>query len=140
MKDLTWEQIKQKEPGTILHDAYTNGIRFIILRGPSALCAYVGVPLSHPLASFHYDDIPLECHGGLTFSGEGDKWRPKDFYWYGWDYGHAGDWCFFDKQCGSSSKQWLVGDVIQDSEGVLFEFKTLVELSEKITNKVKERK
>ena len=138
-KQLTWEQIRIKETGTILHDQFKDGLRFIVMRGPSSLCAYVGVPIDHPLAHFDYDDLPVTAHGGLTFAGEGDKWRPEGFYWYGWDYSHAGDKSMFAKELPDNllalhgdDKEWLVQDVIRDSEDTLFDFKSLLRLAEQI--------
>ena len=135
--DMTWEQIKAEESGTILHDVFDEGIRFIVVRGPCALCSYVGIPLDHPLAGYEYDDMPVDAHGGLTFAGEGDHIRPKGFYWYGWDYSHAGDYSFYADMLPSSlqiaeDKRWLVEDVIQDSWETLYEFKQLAKLAEKI--------
>ena len=58
----------------------------------------------------NYDDIDVCVHGGVTFgeycklmvrSGydfdkfESDKHMPEG-YWIGWDYAHAGDYCFRD--------------------------------------------
>lgn len=70
------------------------------------LNGYVGVPLKHPGAGSKmerivgrdidtkYDDIDVDVHGGLTFSGvgEGGDLRPQGFYWFGFDCAHAGDY------------------------------------------------
>lgn len=134
---MTWEQIRAKKAGTILHDVFDEGIRFIVMRGPSNLCAYVGLPLKHPLAGFHYDDVPLNAHGGLTFAGEGDTLRPTGFFWYGWDYGHCRDRIFYADDLPASlqsdtDKKWLVEDVIEDSWETIYDFKALARLAEKI--------
>jgi hypothetical protein len=135
--EMTWEELKKLESGTILHDAFDEGIRFIVMRGPSSLCAYVGIPLEHPLAGHSYDDLPVEAHGGLTYAGKGDKWRPEGFYWYGWDYSHAGDWSFYQDKLPVSltigtDKKWLVEDVIKDSWEAIWDFKKLVKLAKQI--------
>jgi hypothetical protein len=135
-KELTWDDIKSKESGTILHDEFKDGLRFIIMRGPAALCAYLGIPQDHPLANHDYDDLPIDCHGGLTFSGGGDKWRPKDFWWYGWDYSHAGDYSFYEDEysfpISREGKKWLIKDVIDDSWSAFDDMKRLMKLAEKI--------
>ncbi len=134
-KQLTWEQIKEIKSGTILYDEFDEGIRFIIIRGPSALTAYIGIPLNHPLASFDYDELPISAHGGLTYDGEGTgDPRPINFYWYGWDYGHSGDYCFYDDdwEHNYSGKKWLVKDVISDSWETKYDFKSLMKLAEKL--------
>ena len=54
----------------------------------NGLC-YVGIPKTHKLNNHsNYRDIPIKCHGGLTFAGKRsftDKWC------FGWDYLHLGD-------------------------------------------------
>jgi len=134
----TWEELVEMKEQT-LKDWFDDGVRCLILRGPGALCAYVGIPKDHPLAGFSYDDIPIECHGGLTYSGEGDgKLRPDGFFWYGWDYAHSGDYCFYyDKPpiAGLRSlvdKKWLVEDVEKDMWSAVYEFKKLIRLAEQI--------
>ena len=136
---MTWEQIKNAKPCKIFHDEFSEGVRFIILRGPTSLCAYLGVPKDHPLADHGYDNIPIDCHGGLTFSSEGNgsPW-PEGFFWYGWDYSHGGDCSFHDEKFSfGHGKKWLVKDVIEDSWGAIQDFKKLVRLAEAIRGKKK---
>lgn len=89
-------------------------VNYIVTRNPiGAFVAYIRVPDDHSwqqykgkmkpllhserLYDVSYDDVPLEVHGGLTFSVEltkpDDKW-PQGFtpgFWIGWDYAHSGD-------------------------------------------------
>lgn len=110
-KEILWEDLLAMEEGTIIKDWFDEGVRCIIVRGPSSLCAYVGIPSSHPLSGFDYDEVPIRCHDGLTFSGEGDKYRPEGYYWYGWDYGHSEDYAFYYdtilKKKEGKDKKWL---------------------------------
>lgn len=39
-----------------------------------------------------YDDIEIDVHGGLTYSGEGLPQLEKKGYLIGFDCAHAGDW------------------------------------------------
>jgi hypothetical protein len=132
----TWEEQKLIPNGEIFSDETTDdGVRVIVVQGPSHLCAYVGVPLSHPLANQDYTNLPLSCHGGLTFGhlGNGDPW-PKGFFWYGWDYGHCGD----DSYAGrviAGERRWLVKDVIADSWSATYDFGQLMKLAESIAKK-----
>lgn len=139
MTNLTWEEIKATPVGTILYDEFDEGIRFIIMRGTACLCAYIGIPLDHPLANKSYDDLPVSAHGGLTFANKGDgEIRPKEFFWYGWDYGHSGDYCFYGDDMPTfrnlDEKKWLIEDVIKDSWGTKYDFKKLMKLAESIKN------
>ena len=139
---LSFDEIKKAERGFIFYDTLENGIRFIVIRGPCSLCAYIGVSLQHPLANFNYDNIPINCHHGLTFAARGDgKYHPENYYWYGWDYAHLEDYAFYyddsTKLAESGDKKWTVKDVVEDSWETVYDFKRLVKLIEKIENKLK---
>ncbi len=51
------------------------------------LLGYVDVPYGHPWYGKNYDDIAVECHGGLTFAAAmaAKAWR------VGFDCAHLGD-------------------------------------------------
>ncbi len=76
------------------------GLKCLILRHHELghLCGYVAVPKGHLCYGKDYDHIPyddlfpVEVHGGLTFSreGDGDTW-PKGYWWLGFDCAHAWD-------------------------------------------------
>lgn len=75
------------------------GVPCQVRQGGVSFCGYVGVPLDSPLAGKSYDDMPLECHGGLTFAEPGRKgYLPEEFFWYGWDYGHHGDYSEYNPE------------------------------------------
>ena len=55
-------------------------------------CGYVGLPKENRYYKKKYDDIPVDCHCGLTYSGgrlfgQSDK----DTWWIGFDCGHFCD-------------------------------------------------
>lgn len=138
--EMTWEDLYRLPVGTILYDKFDGGVRILVQRGPASLCCYVGVPESHPLAGFNYSDLPIRCHGGLTYSRKGEGvYRPGGFWWYGWDYGHGGDYVFYYidvyPKYFSDFKKWLLKDVLEDIEDSIYDFKTLVSLAEKISRK-----
>jgi len=130
----TFEETANDESGTIYKDWYEKGVRCIIMRGPCSLCAYLGILETHPLANRNYDDIPLEVHGGLTFSDRGDSYRPKGFYWYGWDYAHSGDYPFYNLKYpiyeSGSGKKWTVEEVEAEVRYALPDFKKLMKIAE----------
>lgn len=142
MSEKSYEAIAKDEMGTIYHDEFDEGIRFIVMRGPASLCAYAGIPIKHPLAGKDYDDLPVEAHGGLTFSQKGkggDGCWPKGYWWYGWDYAHAGDFSFYSLtgkySLGLDEKKWIVKEVIEDSWDALYGLMKLMKLAEEIYNK-----
>lgn len=84
----------------------------LILRGPFSLCAYIGVPKEHPLYGVDYEKVPVDCHGGLTFSEEGgstDKIPSlkSGYWWFGWDYAHSLDKTFMPLDLSDYSIEWL---------------------------------
>ena len=57
-------------------------------------CGYVGLPEGHKYYGEDYDEIPLDCHGGLTFSRESDTYpvkSEKPLWWIGFDCAHYND-------------------------------------------------
>lgn len=132
----TFDDVKAAEVGHVFCDEFDEGVRFVILRGPGSLCAYVGIPSSHPLAGWEYDDLNIDCHGGLTYSGSsvhGDG----STYWYGWDYNHSGDRGTYDRIFPSSFEEteWTPAMVYENSWSALYEFKRAVRLAEKIARR-----
>ena len=112
--DRALEKIKS-EPN---RETFTyEGYKCLIVRHPEFghLCGYVGIPEGHKYYKKHYDDVPLEVHGGLTFS---DFWEDEnDNLWYlGFDCAHAWDLSPFmhkrDREIYNSqprSKYWING-------------------------------
>ena len=141
---LTARAREVNEVGRTVYDVFDEGLRFIIKRGPFHWCGYVGIPKDHPLAGFGYDDISfVSAHGGLTFAREGGNNWPENYYWYGWDYGHSGDYSHFEhrpdpKERGD--KDWMIEEVIKDSWDTLYEFKQLMKFAEKINKNVQTKK
>lgn len=127
--------------GTIYIDRWDEGVRFVVLRGPSALCAYIGVPVGHPLAGHSYNDLPVNAHGGLTYAGSGvTGLEDAGLYWYGWDYGHAGDRLLFSLDSRFSTlhmgdEEWTPSAVDSDSWEVLYDFHGLMRLAESIATR-----
>jgi len=50
------------------------------------LNGYVAIPSDHPYYQKKYEDIDIECHGGLTFGERSDS------YWIGFDCAHSLDY------------------------------------------------
>jgi hypothetical protein len=117
--------------GTILRDWHDDGVRIIITRGPLHPCVYLGIPLDHPLAGHDYENLPIDCHGGLTFADKGDgKYRPKGYYWYGYDYGHCNDFMFCDHPSTQrlDGKKWTVKEIVDDAWRATWDLKKLMRL------------
>lgn len=127
---VTFEQCAKDVPGKAYADWEDEEYRCLIIRGPGSLCGYIGVNEDHPLYGVEYDNLPIECHGGLTFSDKGDDtFRPAGRWWFGWDYGHAGDASFYDliSPYGISYNQhkWTPSEVESEFWHIAWQFKKL---------------
>lgn len=73
-------------------EIFYKGYKGLIIQHPSVghLCGYVVIPEGHYLYEKHYDDIDLDVHGGLTYSGT--NLALEDDFCIGFDCAHAGDW------------------------------------------------
>ena len=66
-KDGPWKN----EPDKAHWIDENTGLDCLIVRGPSgALCGYVGVPEDHKYYEVDYQEVPVDIHGGLTFSNK----------------------------------------------------------------------
>lgn len=75
------------------YEAFTHrGYQGIVKRNSHmlTLCGYIGVPKTHPFYGRDYDSVYgyLDCHGGLTFSGQFEDFP---HWFFGFDCAHAGD-------------------------------------------------
>jgi len=151
------------EEGTVVYDipGYSsiwtgfNGFRLLIVRGPVSWCSYIGVPTDSPLAGLGYSDDVMqsfECHGGLTYSGLGNFQFNTELvptmerYYFGWDYGHGGDWTFSSNFIeargrdpsfrvrtlnGCNLKKWTFGELKVEIEAAFIQMQQVeIELEE----------
>lgn len=64
----------------------------VVHNGLGFRCGYVRVPRGHPW--FKADDVPVDVHGGVTYSNFGkacDTHAGHDEWWIGFDTCHGGD-------------------------------------------------
>lgn len=134
--------------GTVVYEnTDENDLQVLVYRSHFCFCAYVGVPVSHALHGF--EDFDIDCHWGLSYTSDikpGLNARDGR-YWFGWDYGHAGDVIYGDsgmplqeeimlnappqlralhehmrersKALGESpNKAWTLGEVVQEANRV----------------------
>ena len=102
--------IIQKEPNYETFDY--KGFKVVIKRMMffgGQLNGYVRIPKGHKFYDKGYDDIPIECHGGLTFAG--DLEEDGDFY-VGFDTAHHMDYIPFLQM--SLGKDGVTSSVLTD--------------------------
>jgi hypothetical protein len=123
--DKSFEDCKLDEVKTVYSDWEENEYRAIVLRGPLCINGYVGVPESHSLYGKDYNDIDINCHGGLTYSNFGDgKFLPIGYYWFGWDYAHSSDKTFSNFDFEIYGHGYAPDEVEKEVREVLDQFKT----------------
>lgn len=113
----------------ILCDSSYLGCRFLIVSYGTHPCAYIEIPKDHKWFGIDYDDEELnhiECHGGITFSGDLSHILEKTGKWFiGWDYAHIEDYdgllCnlnnypFRDIRC----KKWTTQEIYEEVKKVI---------------------
>jgi len=118
----------------------TAGVRRLIKNVcGSYFCQYIGIPKGHSLYEINYDEIPINCHGGLTFS---DNWNninesfPKNYWWIGWDYSHIGDYCYTKNSSFKmkDTHDWTLEEVVDNGSFPAYDFGKLMRLIEKVNN------
>lgn len=67
------------------------GFKYVIaLMSMGHRCGYIAIPKDHELYGKDYNELLLDCHGGLTYSDDG--YPLDDGNWYiGFDCAHLGD-------------------------------------------------
>lgn len=114
-------------------DWYDEGIRIIVkVVRSSHFCVYLGIPSTHPAAGHDYNDVPIDCHGGLTFGNKGDDYLPEGFYWYGYDYAHSGD--ATDYSASERDHFWTLEEVKKDTWEPIYSLNKFMKIAEKIAH------
>lgn len=93
-----------------------HGLQCAVLKGPlGQLNGYVCIEdRDHPMFGVHYFDLPLDVHGGCTFSQsslpKGDD--SPDGWWIGFDTAHAGDFVPSIPHLGGATRdeQYVMGE------------------------------
>lgn len=53
---------------------------WVTLNRSGFFCAYILVPEEHKLYGLNYDEVDIDCHGGLTYNGSGYQFVGKDYF------------------------------------------------------------
>ena len=100
----------------------------VVSLGTHPVC-YVAIPKGHKFYRKGYDDIPIRCHGGLTFAGDDIYYNPvksDGYWWIGWDYAHGGDYMGYYElealkniRSKDKYKKWTTDELIKDAKNVV---------------------
>lgn len=127
---MTWKELIDAEVGTVLQHGEHAGIEYYIVRGPISVVAYIRIPEGSAYLDEDYDEFDLHVHGGLTYKGtkwwKGDVEGSTGSLYFGWDYGHWRDACFYyDAQ--RDGMQWTDDLVLTEVLEACEEFARFIE-------------
>ena len=133
----TFEDMYKDETGTIYNRGEFVGIKYIVMRGPGSMCCYIGIPRrKYNKFTLEYDSVPIQVHGGLTYSNIGlvNVRNDKNIHWLGWDYSHAGDMSFYDitlrhlpPKGKNPGKKWTPYEGLKDCHEACIQMKKLID-------------
>lgn len=119
MKEMKY--LPHRAIGLLYQGNYKN-FNYVILSLGTHPTAYVEIPKDHKYYGLSYDDMNIDCHGGLTYSGE-DYWNMEtcsnsDRYFIGWDYAHFEDYIgteiVYPKEFQSNGKKWTTAEILEE--------------------------
>lgn len=114
---------------TVLYEGIYKDYTYFVISYGTHPCCYVALDSTHPYYEVFYDNIPVSCHGGLTFSEHGlidcknkNTLIPEDYWVIGWDYHHVGDFSGFNFGKNGylgHSKKWTTEELIEECKNVI---------------------
>lgn len=123
MKEMVYRNKSVAEP---LDSGTYDGYEYAIVSRGFHPCAYVKLPESHKYYGLGYDDIPVDCHCGLTYSEKYLDVMPDSHGgWIGWDYGHCCDYSGFMTHeywhgiDTSHLKRWTTAEILEEVKQVI---------------------
>lgn len=123
MKEMVY---MNKSIAEILDSSTYKGYEYAIVSRGFHPCAYLQLTEEHKYYGLKYDDIPVDCHCGLTYSESWlDVLPENDGWWIGLDYGHCCDYSgFMIHEHGldidtSYLKKWTTAEILEEVKNVI---------------------
>ena len=112
MKEMIYKSKREVE---VLDSGKYKGFDYLILSLGTHPTAYVRIPKTHKYFKQEYENIDVDCHGGLTYSSEKVSQSDKKGWWIGWDYAHFGDYSGYDGFPNvTQDRKYYTSDVLYD--------------------------
>ena len=135
VKEMVYTKERKRE---VLATGYYFGLLYYVLSLGTHPTAYVKIPKDNWLCTVKdYDDIPVKCHGGLTFRDDhlyitGNQKNEGEFI--GWDYAHCDDYAPYyedlpNLDLAEKSKKWTTHEILKEVKDVCSQ---IVELGKKL--------
>ena len=126
MKEMIYSATRINPP-EMLADGEYKGFHFYVLNLGTHPCAYLDVTGSD-LNGIHYTDINIECHCGLTYSGDYLLTVDKKGWFIGWDYAHCCDFSGYELEMPiyirTNGKKWTTYEIINECKQVIDQIAT----------------
>ena len=92
-------------------------------------CSYIILPQGHAYHGKKYDDVPLECHGGLTYSNSKILNHDNGGWVIGWDYAHLGDHLSYKEVPSGifAGHEWTVEELQSEMEEAIINLEQITE-------------
>jgi hypothetical protein len=116
MKEMIYSP-KRLNPPERLADGNYKGFDYYVLNLGTHPCAYVDVT-DTKLNHIQYNDIDIECHGGLTYSRGFLITVDKEGWFIGWDYAHFNDFSG-DGLFSRYGKKWTTQEMVNECKRVI---------------------
>lgn len=119
IKQMIYSHNRKRE---VLDSGKCCNYNYYILNLGAFPTAYIEIPINHKLYSKHYDNIDIDVHGGLTYSGNylwiDDETELKDSWFIGWDYAHYDDYLGYEKmypiEMQTEGKKWTTEEIQEE--------------------------
>jgi len=112
---------ERKQPEQIAAGTY-KGLDYYVLSLGTHPCGYVNV-VGTKLYGKDYDDIDIECHGGLTYANKSLRTVNDTGWFIGFDYAHYGDYMGYDSlysfDLTSDDKRWTTEEIVEECKNVI---------------------
>lgn len=128
MKEMIYSNKNKRE---LLYEGTYLAFKYYILNLGTHPTAYVEIPKQHKYFCKDYNDIDIDVHGGLTYSGDwlmvSEDKKIENSWFLGWDYAHCDDYCgfyLFDTDfLNEHTKKWTTEEIIKDCKSVIEQLK-----------------
>lgn len=119
---------KQGQPTFVLNRGIYKGYEYLVISLGRHPTAYVCLTEKDEYFGKHYDEIYIDCHGGITYAEPtisflewSEKYKCmvrtsiKDKWIIGWDYAHYGDYDIWSR----SGRKYTTKEITQECKKVI---------------------
>lgn len=120
MKEMKYQATRLNPPEQLATGEY-KGYNYYVLNLGTHPCAYVEVPNTSRHFGKLWDEIEVECNGGLTYSRSRlVTVKSKDSWFLGWDYCHCWDYSGYDEiYGGADGKKHETPEMVDECKSVI---------------------